>query len=38
MTAASLLARDRHRSVELSVVARGADDWARATGKCLEQG
>jgi hypothetical protein len=32
MTAASLLARDRHRSVELSVVAGGADDWARTTG------
>ena len=32
MTAASLLARDRHRSAELSVVAGGADDWARTTG------
>jgi glyoxylase-like metal-dependent hydrolase (beta-lactamase superfamily II)/rhodanese-related sulfurtransferase len=38
MTAASLLARDRDRSTELSVVAGGADDWARTTGKRLEQG
>jgi hydroxyacylglutathione hydrolase len=38
MTAASLLARDRGTDADLSVLAGGADDWARATGHDLEQG
>jgi hydroxyacylglutathione hydrolase len=34
MTAASLLRREGHRAV--SVLAAGAGDWARATGRRLE--
>jgi hydroxyacylglutathione hydrolase len=37
MTAASLLARDRGTAADLSVVAGGAEDWAHATGRNLEQ-
>jgi rhodanese-related sulfurtransferase len=37
MTAASLLARDRGTAADLSVVAGGAEDWAQATGRNLEQ-